>query len=308
MIRLCVFVFATCIVLTAQEAKPAAPAAPAVSTKATYVGTEVCQTCHEDIAKAFAGSPHHAVEIEAKRGWLGKGCESCHGPGSNHMGSASAADIRNPSKIAPAETDRVCLSCHLNQPTHVGRILSSHVKNQVACTSCHKVHANGPLGLVARKPAAVNELCVGCHVSVWAQFQKPYTHRLVQNAMSCVDCHNPHGSFRPGMMQFTTANEPGCFKCHSEVRGPFTFEHAPVRFQGCGTCHEAHGSANPRMLTRQDVRQVCLDCHANLPVNSAKVLGVVPPAFHDLRSPRFRNCTVCHQKVHGSFVDRNLLR
>jgi hypothetical protein len=67
------------------------------------------------------------------------------------------------------------------------------------------------------------------------------------------------------------------------------------------------------MLTRQEVRFVCLECHANLPgpgaaAASRPALGVVPPAFHDLRSPRYRNCTVCHQKVHGSHVDRNLLR
>ena len=194
-----------------------------------------------------------------------------------------------PSTIAPAETDRICLTCHLNQPTHAGRILSSHAKNQVACTACHKIHANGPFGLVARKPAAVNELCAGCHVSVWAQFQKPYTHRLVQNAMSCVDCHNPHGSFRPGhdAVHFRRTSRDA-FKCHSEVRGPFTFEHAPVRFEGCGTCHEAHGSANPRMLTRQDVRAGLPglpreSAHQGTAVaNAARVLGVVPPAFHDL--------------------------
>jgi hypothetical protein len=64
------------------------------------------------------------------------------------------------------------------------------------------------------------------------------------------------------------------------------------------------------MLIRQEVRLVCLECHANLPgVNSkSPVTGVVPPAFHDLTSPRYRNCTVCHQKIHGSHVDRNLLR
>jgi hypothetical protein len=43
-------------------------------------------------------------------------------------------------------------------------------------------------------------------------------------------------------------------------------------------------------------------------LGSAKVAGVVPPSFHDLRSPVFQNCTVCHQKIHGSHVDRNLLK
>ena len=67
-------------------------------------------------------------------------------------------------------------------------------------------------------------------------------------------------------------------------------------------------SANPRMLTRANVRFLCLECHANLPTVPSSVAGVVPPSFHDLRSPRFQNCTVCHQKIHGSHVDRNLLR
>ena len=165
----------------------------------------------------------------------------------------------------PAQADRICLTCHLNQPTHVGRLESSHAKDQVACTSCHKVHANGPNGLVVRKPAAINTQCASCHTNVWAQFQRPNHHKLPEGAMSCVDCHNPHGSIRPAMTQTFAANEPGCLNCHGDKRGPFTFEHGPVRFEGCATCHEPHGSANPRMLVRQEVRIVCLECHANLP-------------------------------------------
>ena len=84
--------------------------------------------------------------------------------------------------------------------------------------------------------------------------------------MTCVDCHNPHGSFKPGLMRMANANEPGCFKCHGDKRGPFTFEHAPVREEGCQSCHMPHGSANAKMLIRQEVRLVCLECHANLPV------------------------------------------
>ena len=112
------------------------------------------------------------------------------------------------------------------------------------------------------------------------------------------------------MGQVFAANEAGCYKCHGDKRGPFTFDHAPVRFEGCNTCHEPHGSANPRALIRHEVRLVCLECHANLPGPSAanRAMGVVPPAFHDLRSPQYQNCTICHQKVHGSYTDRYLIR
>lgn len=276
------------------------------SAPSPFAGSEACAICHEDISKAFAKTPHFLVNQDKKRGWDGKACESCHGQAAKHAESASAEDIRNPSKLAPAAVDKICLSCHLNEQTHAGRIQSSHAKNQVACTNCHKVHV--PDALVARSITAINIQCSGCHVNASTQFQKPFRHRVPEGAMSCVDCHNPHGSIRPKMMQTFSANEPGCLACHGDKRGPFTFEHAPVRFESCSTCHEPHGSANPRMVTRAQVQFVCLECHANLPTVKTNVSGVVPPSFHDLRSPRFQNCTVCHQKIHGSHVDRNLLK
>jgi DmsE family decaheme c-type cytochrome len=278
-------------------------------TASPYAGSEACGTCHEDIGKAFAATPHHLADgKDKKRGFDGKACESCHGPGAKHAGSADAADIRNPGKLGAAAIDGICLTCHVNQPTHMGRLQSSHAKDEVACTTCHKIHATAPEVLVVRKTDAINKLCESCHLTVAAQFQKPFHHKLPEGAMSCVDCHNPHGSMKPAMTQSFGANEPGCLNCHGDKRGPFTFEHGPVRFEGCSTCHAAHGSANPRMLDRPQVQQVCLECHANRPVNTTQHLGVVPPAFHDLRSPRYQNCTVCHQKIHGSYVDRNLLK
>jgi len=290
-------VTAGCVLVRGQNALPAG-----------YAGSEACATCHEDIAKAFANTPHHAVDVNKKRGFEGRACEACHGPAQKHTESASADDIRNPGKLAAAAADKICLSCHINEPTHVGRLQSSHAKDQVSCTSCHKVHADNGKQLVVRGPEAINAQCAGCHVNVWAQFQKPFHHKLPEKAMSCVDCHNPHGTMFKSNTNAFAANEPGCLACHGDKRGPFTFEHAPVRFEACSTCHETHGSANPRMLVRQEVRLVCLECHANLPTVKTGSIGVVPPAFHDLRSPRFQNCTVCHQKIHGSHVDRNLLK
>jgi DmsE family decaheme c-type cytochrome len=296
----------------AQE-KEGAPAKPAADNKpAEYVTSATCQGCHEDIFNAFQKNPHQAVETNKKRGWETKACESCHGPGSKHAESMSAADIVQPAKLKAGANDKLCLNCHLNQPTHVGRINSSHARNQVSCSSCHSIHKNGPHGLAVRKPSEVNAQCAKCHTDVWASFQRPYKHRLPEGAMSCVDCHNPHGGFLArGMIRTANANEPGCFKCHGDKRGPFVFEHAPVKTEPCSTCHEPHGSANPRMLTRAQVRFVCLECHANLPGPTAPgngTLGTTPPAIHDLRSPRFQQCTLCHQKVHGSYVNRDFFK
>jgi DmsE family decaheme c-type cytochrome len=276
----------------------------ATAQASSFAGSEACKVCHEDIYNGFAQSPHHVVDTDAKRGWQGRACEACHGAAQAHTEGPSVDNIRNPAKLTAAAADKICLTCHLNQPTHIGRLESSHAHNQISCTACHKVHGSEPL--VVRKAEATNKLCASCHLNEWAQFQRPFHHKLPEGDMSCVDCHNPHGSIRPAMIQTFAANEPSCFACHGDKRGPFTFEHAPVRFEGCQSCHEPHGSANPRMLARAEVRYVCLECHANLP--QPKVAGVVPPSFHNLLLPVFQNCTVCHQKIHGSHVDRNLLK
>ena len=296
------------------QQKASTPAAGPAEAK-TFIGSEMCAVCHEDIGKAFLKSPHEAIEKGDGHGFAGKACESCHGPGSKHAETLSPADIRNPSKISAAATDRLCLTCHTNQTSNGGRAKASHALNSVSCTSCHSIHGQahdgGPDELVARKPAEVNTLCQRCHLDVKAAFALPFKHPLPQNAMTCVDCHDPHGTVKAPLLRLAFANEPGCFNCHADKRGPFAFEHPVVREGGCESCHVPHGSANAKMLIREEVRLVCLECHANLPSlpnQMASVRGVVPPAFHDLTSPRFRNCTICHQKIHGSHVDRNLLR
>lgn len=274
--------------------------------------------CHEEIYNRFLKSPHFAVETNKSRGWAAMACESCHGPGAKHAESADAKDIRQPAKLAPQEAVRVCLACHQNNTTDFGQIQAGHAKDSVGCPTCHSIHGGEGRKLVARKAADINAQCSACHLSEWAAFQKPYTHRLRQGAVSCVNCHNPHASFMPQNMRVSFGNEPTCFQCHSDKRGPFVFEHAPMRLEGCTACHEPHGSENPRMLIRHEVRLVCLECHANNPpiptagaaatTSRMNNIGQIPPAFHDLRSPRFQNCTVCHVKIHGSYVDRNLER
>ncbi len=143
------------------------------TTPATYVGTETCAGCHEDIGKAIAKNPHEAVDRgESKHGFKGQACESCHGPGSNHAQTLSAADIRNPAKLAPAEVDRTCMTCHRNQPTTSGRLEASHAHNDIACTSCHSIPTctwPGESWSRANR-IEINAQCEGCHFDVKAAF------------------------------------------------------------------------------------------------------------------------------------------
>jgi predicted CXXCH cytochrome family protein len=71
------------------------------------------------------------------------------------------------------------------------------------------------------------------------------------------------------------------------------------------SCHEPHGSTNPMALTRPRVDQLCLECHSLI---EGGTFGSQPPSFHDLRSPRYRNCTTCHVAVHGSNTSPMLLK
>jgi DmsE family decaheme c-type cytochrome len=278
-----------------------------------YVGSDTCLACHSDLGKNFEHSTHHALETNQKKGWQGQSCEACHGPGAKHAESTSPSDIIRPNKLTGAKADNVCLTCHQNQHTSVGRIQSGHAHSAVSCVQCHSVHGTEPESLVKRSQPAINKLCSGCHMSEASQFRKPYTHRIQQNAMSCVDCHNPHGGVKPGNMQLVSANEPGCFRCHGDKRGPFPYEHAVVRIEGCNACHEPHGSANPRMLTRHQVWLVCVECHSNVASPGAagsnvKFLGGPLPSFHNLKTAQYQNCTTCHTKVHGSYADATLLK
>lgn len=266
-----------------------------------YAGTEMCAVCHEDISLGLEKTPHSQITSTSNGKWKSQECETCHGPGGSHAESADATLIFEFRSTAPDRANRACLECHSGQETQRGRLMGAHYRNTLDCTSCHSVHQSERRALLT---SGSTELCSACHVGERAAFNRPFTHRLMQNAIDCVDCHNPHGGPPPASMQTFAANDASCFKCHSDKRGPFPFEHAPVKLDACSSCHEPHGSANPRMLIRHDVPQLCLECHTLTPQN----LGGPPTAFHDLRSARFRNCTVCHSKIHGSFISKDFLR
>ena len=280
-----------------QEATAASAAAQAgEQQESDYAGSEACAACHEGIRPAGL-IQHKILETAPKLKWTDRSCEACHGPGKAHAESADSSLIFSFKQASATRVSQQCLTCHAQALRANAKAFDAHTRNDVSCVGCHSVHTpKVPKNLLVREPVA---LCNTCHTNVVAEFNRPFRHRLPEGAIRCVDCHNPHGSPQSPQLQRASANDIACFKCHGNLRGPFAFEHIPVRTDGCQACHEPHGSVNPRLLRRSEERFLCLECHTA----TMTTLGNSPPAFHDLRSARFQNCTSCHQKIHGSYVD-----
>src|SRR5262245_10871717 len=72
----------------AQSAWSAAAEAP--KGPATYVGNEVCQACHAPQFEKFSQTQMGKIFLYNARNEAEKrACESCHGPGSNHVAAGS---------------------------------------------------------------------------------------------------------------------------------------------------------------------------------------------------------------------------
>ncbi|PWU01200.1 MAG: cytochrome C [Terriglobia bacterium] len=291
--------------------------AQAPSSASGYVGSNVCRTCHADIWLNFYKNPHYKSIASGKEAPERTGCEGCHGPGQAHVQAGGGRNTipRAFSLLTPKQALETCLTCHSSDFGKVNIRRSDHTLNDVACNSCHSIHRSPvPKYLLAKRQS---ELCYTCHATVRAQFDMPSKHRVNEGFVQCSDCHNPHGAFapvwrmsqRPRMVDQAAGNEEPCLKCHSDKRGPFVYEHPPVRIEGCETCHFPHGSTNTRLLRRPVVFTLCLQCHNGAGDFGTHNVGIpVASSSHNLLDPRYQRCTTCHVRIHGSNSDGFFLR
>jgi predicted CXXCH cytochrome family protein len=188
-----------------------------LTSSATYTGYYTAE------GVADANGEIHPVTGVAQE--LNIGCETCHGPGSEHVAaSGNGAKIVTPQNITPERANMICGQCH-SRPQGNGTFkndspLSSSNKMMIAGTSRADFLANQTSRHDASATAGDfwgDKLHSKSHHQQYTDFIKTSKYRNGTSLKTCASCHDPHG---PGtgvrhQLKATTSDNKLCTSCHT---------------------------------------------------------------------------------------------
>ena len=272
----------------------------------------LCLTCHSGMNAADLKGKVHPPAV--------RDCLKCHDP---HV-SDNKYQLLKPTSGGKGEN--LCLNCH-TQGLNVPATGSRHAALDMGCETCHVTHKVGESGkqefdyhLTKATPA----LCIDCHDAKDAALVKAHQGQPFGTA-NCVQCHNPHQSAQPKLMQkFThppfagnqcdTCHQPAkdgkivltnadskalCVTCHDDQAKKI--ETAKVQHPGaqgeCIACHNPHAGKTPGFI-QPDPVNACLTCHSDQ-AEQHKKKHPHQPAFE-------QGCATCHEPHGGD--NAHLLR
>jgi len=218
----------------ADSAATSTAGAPEFSRK----GADTCIKCHDedsDYPVLDIFKTPHGVKADPRTPFASLQCEACHGPGVNgvlsevagkptgsHVANVRSGETRPPilnfgaKGNAPAAVqNKQCLQCHEGE-NRMAWHNSAHEAGDVACASCHKVHAAED---AVQDKVSQPDVCETCHQPIRAEFAKPSNHPVRFGQLGCSDCHASHGTGTSTLLLRTTLNDT-CYTCHAEKRGP----------------------------------------------------------------------------------------
>jgi DmsE family decaheme c-type cytochrome len=267
---------------------------------ATYVGADTCKGCHEDRYNSYLKT-YHSTKTDSKTPAAKQECESCHGAGSDHVDAGGGRGVGGIIPLGlktstPKKINETCLTCH-SQAKMFWKT-GVHANRNLACTNCHTLHPEekAKVNKSLLKMPSETETCFMCHKDKKAIMQRSSHMPVREGKLTCATCHDPHGTGAARNLKAATPNQL-CYKCHTEKRGPFLWEHAPVR-ESCLNCHDAHGSQHDKMLVAKRPFLICQRCHiaTRHPSTLYDTSGIATQNNRLIN----RSCLNCHSMIHGS--------
>ncbi|MEX0880332.1 MAG: DmsE family decaheme c-type cytochrome [Thermoanaerobaculia bacterium] len=138
--------------------------------------TELCLTCHTNLARALNARSRHPL-LEGKMD-----CASCHNP----HGSVTESLVRRNS------VNELCYTCHAEKR---GPHLWEHSPVKENCLNCHNPHSSNFESLLV---AQTSRLCQQCHMQGRHQTIPSKANEPWVFSRACMNCHPKiHGSNSP---------------------------------------------------------------------------------------------------------------